>query len=73
LSVTMPQHLPLCYDIVNAIREKHPTIKIAVGGRAFQSTDQLWKKWNVDVSTGNALQLIEWANKNITSITEGNQ
>ncbi|MHB1154350.1 MAG: cobalamin B12-binding domain-containing protein [Eubacteriales bacterium] len=65
LSVTMPQHLPLCLEIVNAIREKFSDIKIAVGGKAFQNTNELWKKWNVDISTDNAAQLVEWAELNI--------
>jgi methanogenic corrinoid protein MtbC1 len=65
LSVTMPQHLELCYDIVKSIKSKFPDLKIAVGGRAFTSTDELWKKWNVDISTQNASQLIDWANENI--------
>jgi len=65
LSVTMPQHLPLCLEIVNAIREKYSNIKIAVGGRAFLSTEQLWKKWPVDISTEDAAQLIEWANREV--------
>lgn len=70
LSVTMPLHLPICYEMVNAIREKYKDIKLAVGGRAFVSTLQLWKKWNVDVFTENAVQLVEWAEKNI--VKEGN-
>lgn len=65
LSVTMPQHLELCQDIVNGIKEKFPDLKIAVGGRAFKSTNDLWKKWKVDISTQNASQLIEWARENI--------
>ncbi|HAO61781.1 MAG TPA: cobalamin-binding protein [Erysipelotrichaceae bacterium] len=65
LSVTMPQHLELCHDIVERIKDKFPDLKIAVGGRAFASTSDLWKKWDVDISTQNATQLIEWANQNI--------
>ncbi|KAF0225788.1 MAG: cobalamin B12-binding domain-containing [Erysipelotrichaceae bacterium] len=65
LSVTMPQHLELCHDIVLGIQEKFPDLKVAVGGRAFISTNELWKKWNVDISTQNATQLIEWAKENI--------
>lgn len=65
LSVTMPQHLELCLEIVDGIKEKFPDLKIAVGGRAFNFTSELWKKWKVDISTQNASQLIEWANQNI--------
>ena len=65
LSVTMPQHLPLCYDLVQQLRKANHDIKIAVGGRAFQTTDEIWKKWDVDISTENAVQLVEWAKVNI--------
>lgn len=71
LSVTMPEHLPLCFEIVAAIRVKYGAIKIAVGGRAFQTTDQLWKKWPVDICTENAKQLIQWADGQIIGATEG--
>lgn len=65
LSVTMPQHLELCLEIVEGIKEAYPDMKIAVGGRAFNFTNDLWKKWKVDISTQNASQLIDWANRNI--------
>lgn len=65
LSVTMPQYLPVCYEIVEEIRKNNQNAKIAVGGRGFQMTDNLWKKWDVDISTENAVQLIEWAKTNI--------
>jgi len=67
LSVTMPQYLPTCHKIVEEIRKSNINVKIAVGGRGFQMTDSLWKKWNVDISTDNAVQLIEWANMNIVN------
>jgi MerR family transcriptional regulator, light-induced transcriptional regulator len=67
LSVTMPQHLSLCHEIVQAVRERYGDIMMAVGGRAFQMTDQLWKKWNVDISTENAAQLVEWADRTIVN------
>ncbi|MBN2852269.1 MAG: cobalamin-dependent protein [Clostridia bacterium] len=70
LSVTMPQHLSLCLDIVTSIKEKYPAMKVAVGGRAFKSTTRLWDKWNIDVYTENADQLIEWANQNIVKAKE---
>ncbi len=60
LSVTMPQHLPLCHEMAMALRERFPTIKIAVGGRAFSVTNELWRKWPVDVYTQRAKDLVEW-------------
>lgn len=65
LSVTMPQHLTICRSLVKAIKENYSDIKIAVGGRAFQLTDDIWKKWDVDISTDNASELVKWANENI--------
>jgi methanogenic corrinoid protein MtbC1 len=67
LSVTMPQHLPLCLEIVRAIREKNIDVKIAVGGRAFQMTNRIWEKWDVDAYAENASQMIEWANTHVIS------
>jgi methanogenic corrinoid protein MtbC1 len=65
LSVTIPIHLDLCYELVMEIREKYPLVKIAVGGRAFQTTNKLWEKWKVDVYTENADQLIQWADEHM--------
>lgn len=65
LSVTMPQHLALCNDMAKAIRQEFPEVKIAVGGRAFQTTNELWKKWDVDIYTETAGDLVDWANENI--------
>lgn len=70
LSVTMPQHLAICHDLVKMIKEKNIDTKIAVGGRGFNSTDRLWEKWGVDISTENALQLVKWAETNILGIME---
>ncbi|MEI7884886.1 MAG: cobalamin-dependent protein [Clostridia bacterium] len=65
LSVTMPQHLPLCLEIVQAINAMDTSVKIAVGGRAFLATDKLWEKWHVDVYEENPMQLVSWATENI--------
>jgi methanogenic corrinoid protein MtbC1 len=70
LSVTMPHHLPLCLEIIKAIREEYKDIKIAVGGRAFQVSDQIWKKWQVDFSAKNAREFVEWANNNLVKKAE---
>lgn len=63
LSVTMPPYLAICEDVVNKIREKHPQMKIAVGGQAFRSTDRLWEKWNVDFYSVSAGSFALWANQ----------
>lgn len=63
LSVTMPQHLIACQNLVEAIKREFPEIKIAVGGKAFESTDSIWKKWPVDFYTTDARQLLARANE----------
>lgn len=65
LSVTMPHHLAICYEIIELIRAKDKNIKIAVGGRGFQTTNKLWEKWDVNISTDNAAELVKWAKINI--------
>lgn len=64
LSVTMPQHLPLCKEAVSRLREKYPQVKIAVGGNAFVGT-RVWESWGADVCTGDARELIKWADGNL--------
>ncbi len=61
LSVTMPPYLSDCEKIVKAIKEKHPNVKIAVGGQAFGMTNSLWSKWGVDFYSDTAGSLIKWA------------
>lgn len=63
LSVTMPQHLMACRDVVQAIHDRYPTVKIAVGGKAFESTHELWKHWPIDLYAADARQLLEQANQ----------
>ena len=63
LSVTMPQHLMACHNVVDAIRAKYPNAKIAVGGKAFESTHALWKQWPIDLYAPDARQLLERANQ----------
>lgn len=62
LSVTMPQHLIACQSMVEAIKHEFPQLKIAVGGKAFESTDSIWAKWPVDFYTTDARQLLAEAN-----------
>lgn len=67
LSVTMPQHLMTCRDLVDAIRAAFPTLKIAVGGKAFQNTHDIWNQWPVDLYTTDARQLLTEANRLLPS------
>ena len=63
LSVSMPQHLMDCEKAVREIRQGFPDIKIAVVGKAFESTDDIWKKWPVDIYTKDARELFARANE----------
>ena len=62
LSVSMPQHLMDCEKAVNEIKNEFPEIKIAVGGKAFESTNDIWKKWPVDIYSKDARELLARAN-----------
>lgn len=63
LSVTMPQHLMICHELVEAIKAEFPNVKIAVGGGAFRCTEDIWKRWPVDIYTDDARELLEKANE----------
>lgn len=71
LSVTMPPHLVICKEIVDSIRELYPKVLIAVGGRAFKTTESIWEKWNVDVYAEDAMQLLEWSQNAIAERSGG--
>ena len=62
LSVSMPQHLMDCEMAVREIKKEFPNIKIAVGGKAFESTNDIWKKWPVDIYSRDARELLTRAN-----------
>lgn len=62
LSVSMPQHLMDCEKAIRAIREEFPGIRIAVGGKAFESTNEIWKKWPIDIYSKDARELLKRAN-----------
>lgn len=61
LSVTMPQHLLACKETVERLRRAYPDIKIAVGGKAFEWTNEIWKNWRADVYTQDAKSFVAWA------------
>ena len=64
LSVTMPQHLIACQEMVERLRKEYPGTKIAVGGKAFQSTHEIWKRWQVDFYAVDARELLNYADQN---------
>ncbi len=63
LSVSMPQHLMDCEKAVREIKQEFPDIKIAVGGKAFESTTDIWEKWPIDIYTKDARELLAKANE----------
>ena len=62
-SVSMPQHLMDCEKAVKVLKEEFPDIKIAVGGKAFESTNDIWKKWPIDIYSKDARELLTKANE----------
>ena len=58
LSVSMPQHLMDCEKAVREIKKEFPDVKIAVGGQAFESTNDIWTNWPVDIYTKDARELL---------------
>ena len=63
LSVTMPQFLIDCQHLVEAIRAEFPRIVIGVGGGAFASTHEIWRRWPVDFHTKDAREALKRANE----------
>lgn len=63
LSVSMPQHLMDCQAVVERTRKEFPEIKIAVGGKAFACTNEIWKQWPIDLYTRDARELVARANE----------
>ena len=63
LSVSMPQHLMDCQQVVERVRQAYPNVKIAVGGKAFESTNEIWKKWPIDRYTLDARDLVARADQ----------
>jgi MerR family transcriptional regulator, light-induced transcriptional regulator len=61
LSVTMPQHLQMCRDAVFTLREQFPSLLIAVGGRAFTTSNAVYSSWPIDKYADLATELIAWA------------
>ena len=58
LSVSMPQHLMDCEKAVREIKKEFPEIRIAVGGKAFESTKEIWEKWPADIYSKDARELL---------------
>lgn len=63
LSVTMPQHLIDCKKVIDVVRNEFPNAKIAVGGKAFESTNGIWKKWPIDIYANDVRNLLKKANE----------
>ena len=63
LSVSMPQHLMDCEQAVREIKQEFPGIKVAVGGKAFESTNDIWKNWPVDIYSKDARELLTRVNE----------
>lgn len=60
-SVTMPQYLVQCQEMVDRLKACYPDLKIAVGGNAFQSLSKIQGNWRIDVYARDARELVRWA------------
>jgi methanogenic corrinoid protein MtbC1 len=69
LSVTMPNYLEDCKELINKIRGEnaYKDIKIAVGGRAFDLSPKLRDEWQVDIKASSYKELISWTEKTYRS------
>jgi methanogenic corrinoid protein MtbC1 len=67
LSVTMPNYLEDYKSIIESVREKNKDnqIKIAAGGRAFDSAQNLRNEWKLDTTASTFEELIDWTDNNI--------
>ena len=63
LSVSMPQHLIDCQAAIERIRAEFPSVRIAVGGKAFEETSRIWERWPIDIYTKDSRELIARANE----------
>jgi methanogenic corrinoid protein MtbC1 len=67
LSVTMPNYLEDCREILEEVRKRnsYSDIKLAVGGRAFDLDPNLREDLDVDTKASNFEELFEWTENNI--------
>ena len=56
-SVSMPQYLVQCQEMVDRLKACYPDLKIAVGGNAFQSLSKIQGNWRIDVYARDARDL----------------
>lgn len=61
LSASLTTHVPICGEIIHMIKAAHPTLKIIVGGRAFNVDPDLCKKVGADGYSSDGLQAVELA------------
>lgn len=67
LSVTMPQYLQVCRDAVLALKEEFPSVRVTVGGRAFDTSDEIYRRWPIDFHAAVATELLRWAEGGMAS------
>ncbi len=59
LSASLTTHVPICEEIIKLIKTDHPTLKIIVGGRAFNLDPDLYKKVGADGYSPNGLEAVK--------------
>jgi methanogenic corrinoid protein MtbC1 len=70
LSAALPMHLPAVERVVRALRAEPACAGtlITVGGRAFHSDPELWRRIGADGSAEEAEGLIAWADQRVSAV-----
>jgi len=70
ISATMPFHLPVVEELIARIRSsgQTKTMKIMVGGSAFNMAPDLWRRVGADVYAADANEALEVANRMIDAL-----
>ncbi|MDZ7792150.1 MAG: cobalamin-dependent protein [Spirochaetia bacterium] len=63
VSVTIAYNLPMAMDLISEVRESFPPekLKIVVGGRAFSTSEKIWRKTAADGYASSAEESIQLA------------
>lgn len=63
LSVTLANKVPSCIELISLVRSEYPSVKIIVGGRPFNTDENLWKTVGADDYSINASDAVDKATR----------
>jgi MerR family transcriptional regulator, light-induced transcriptional regulator len=63
ISVTLANKVPSCIELISLIRSEYPSVKIIVGGRPFNTDENLWKTVGADDYSLNANDAVNTATR----------